>query len=272
MSWLSSRARSVRAKTALITGASGGIGLELAKLCARDGANVILVARRASELARLASALHEKYGITAVSYVKDLTKPDAAAQLAEQILRPESELNQVDLLINNAGMGDYGPFAERSLQRHSETMRLNINSLVELTHLFLSGMIERGWGRVMNVASTAAFQPGPLMSVYYASKAFVLHFSEALENELEGTGVYVTTLCPGPTATNFHVEANMEQGVTVSGMPLMDAISVARKGYDGMLRGKPVVIPGVRNRVVAGAVGFFPRGFVTRASRKLREP
>jgi len=272
MSWLSSRVRSVRAKTALITGASGGIGLELARLCARDGANVILVARRASELARLSADLHDEHGIMAVSYVKDLSKPNAAAELAEQIHRPDNELNQVEILINNAGVGDYGPFVDSSVGRQSAMCQLNMTALVELTHLFLPGMIERGWGRVMNVASTAAFQPGPLMSVYYASKAFILHFSEAIANELEGSGVFVTALCPGPTATGFMTEANMDGSGLTKKLPLMDPVEVARLGYKGMLKGKPVVVTGLRNRLVASTVGFLPRGAVTRVSRYIQDP
>src|SRR5918995_1521947 len=199
--------------TALGTGASGGIGEELARLFAADGHDLVLVARSRDKLERLANELGLKHGVA----------------------------GRVDALVNNAGFGSYGPFAETDLQQELGLLQVNVVALTHLTKLFLPAMIEREGGYVMNVASTAAFQPGPLMAVYYASKAYVLHFSEALSNETEGTNVVVSALCPGPTETGFVAAAGMEQSKLFE-RGAMTASAVAVEGYRGLFAGRPVVI------------------------------
>ena len=186
-------------KTALITGASGGIGYELAKLFAHDHYNLVLVARSASKLSQLADGLQRQFGISAKPLVADLAAPGAARRLFDQLGR---EGTAVDLLVNNAAYGIYGEFAGMPLEEIAGQIELNIAALTLLTRLFLPQMVERKYGRVLNIASTAGFQPGPLMAVY-ASKAYVISFSEAIANELKGSGVTVTCLCPGPTDTGF---------------------------------------------------------------------
>lgn len=253
-------------QTALITGASGGIGEAFARKMAASGYNVILVARSADKLHALAQAL-TAHNITATALPYDLTKPEAPQQLYMAL---QDQGLTVDLLINNAGYGTYGKFHETELAQELNMIQLNITALVDLTHRFLPGMIERRRGRILNVASTAAFQPGPLMAVYYASKAFVLHFSEALANELAGTGVTVTALCPGPTTSGFQARADMADSKLVqSGMMTVEA--VVERGYAGLLAGETVIIPGLSNQLSAFATRFFPRKFVTRTVRNMQE-
>src|SRR5712692_6004686 len=184
--------------TALITGASGGIGYELAKLFARDSYNLVLVARSADKLAQLAAELEKAYQIRATVVAVDLAQPDGPEQVFAATQKAAIE---VDVLVNNAGFGQFGFYVETDLQEELQQIQLNIASLTHLTKLYVRPMVERRHGRILNVASTAAFQPGPLMAVYYATKAYVLSFSAALSNELQGTGVSVTALCPGPTAS-----------------------------------------------------------------------
>src|SRR5277367_149242 len=192
-------------KTALITGASFGIGLELARIFAREGYSLVLVARTADRLRQLASELEKNHGTRSLILAVDLTDPGASAYVLDQTTRADL---QVDVLVNNAGFGQYGLFAENDLEECLRQIQLNITTLTHLTRLYLPAMIERKTGGILNVASTAAFQPGPLMAVYFATKAYVLHFSEALANELHGKGVTVSCLCPGPTATEFQERAN----------------------------------------------------------------
>src|SRR5271170_2823541 len=193
-------------KTALITGASFGIGLELARIFAREGCNLVLVARSADKLRQLASELEKAHGTRSLILAADLTEPAAPAYVLDQTTRADIP---VDVLVNNAGFGQYGLFAENDLEECLRQIQLNVTTLTHLTRLYLPAMIERESGGVLNVASTAAFQPGPLMAVYFATKAYVLHFSEALANELHGTDVTVTCLCPGPTATEFAKRAQI---------------------------------------------------------------
>ncbi|MEA2565364.1 MAG: uncharacterized protein QOD49_541, partial [Actinomycetota bacterium] len=185
---------------ALVTGASGGIGEELARILARHGYDLVLVARSADKLAALAERLELDHGIQVRAIAKDLARPDAAAEIHEWLA---AEGLTVDVLVNNAGMGLLGKFAEIGIEGDVEMLRLNVEAPTLLTRLLLPSMLERGSGRILNLASTAGFQPGPLMAVYYATKAYVLSFSEALANEVAGTGVTVTALCPGPTETGF---------------------------------------------------------------------
>src|SRR6202795_3291921 len=193
-------------KTALITGASFGIGHELAGIFAREGYNLVLVARTADKLRQLASDLEKTHGTRSLILAGDLSSPGAAAYIHDQTTRAELA---VDVLVNNAGFGQFGLFAENDLEECLQQIQLNITTLTHLTRLYLPDMLSRKSGRILNVASTAAFQAGPLMAVYYATKAYVLHFSEAIANELEGTGVTVTCLCPGPTSTEFQERAKI---------------------------------------------------------------
>jgi short-subunit dehydrogenase len=254
-------------KTALITGASSGIGLELARIFAREGYNLVLVARNGDRLRQLASELEKAHGARSLILATDLTEPGAAAYVLDQTTRAGLQL---DVLVNNAGFGQYGLFAENDLEECLRQIQLNVTTLTHLTRLYLPGMIERKTGRILNVASTAAFQPGPLMAVYFATKAYVLHFSEALANELHGSGVTVTCLCPGATVTEFHKRANAT-GMKLLKMGAMDARTVAEDGYRALIAGKPVVISGVKNWLVAQSVRFSPRWLVTAIARKTQE-
>jgi len=252
--------------TALVTGASGGIGYELAKLFANDHYNLVLVARSAPKLTQFAGELQRQFGISAKPIPLDLTASPAPQFLFDQLLR---EGIAVDILVNNAGYGVLGEFAKVSLEESLGQIQLNVTALTHLTRLFLGPMIERHSGKIMNVASTAGFQPGPLMAVYYATKAYVISFSEALANELKGSGVTVTCLCPGPTDTGLTARAGTENTVLFKKMRPMDAKTVARDGYRGLMAGKTIVISGFRNWLLAESVRFSPRKLVTAVSRKI---
>ena len=257
-------------RTALITGATSGIGLELTRIFARDGHNLVLVARNERGLQQLAQDLQGRHQVTVKVVPKDLTVRTAAEEIFQEL---NQESISIDFLVNNAGFSVFGAFAKVDLRSITDMMQVNMASLTELTRLFLDPMIERKFGRILNVASTAAFQAGPFMAVYYASKAYVLWFSEAIANELNGSGVTVTALCPGPTATEFQKRAGMEKIALGEGsvLQMMDAATVARKGYSGMMRGKSVVIPGVMNRIVAIVSQMVPRKVATQVTRKLQE-
>jgi hypothetical protein len=254
-------------KTALITGASFGIGMELARIFAREGYNLVLIARSADKLRQVASELEKAHGTRSLILAADLTEPGASAYVFDQTTRADI---QVDVLVNNAGFAQYGMFAENDLEECLRQIQLNVTTLTHLTRLYLPEMIERKSGRILNVASTAAFQPGPLMAVYFATKAYVLHLSEALANELGGTGVTVTCLCPGPTATEFHKRAHAT-GQRLLKFGAMDASTVAEDGYRALIAGKPVVISGFKNWLVAQSVRFSPRRMVTAIARKMQE-
>jgi short-subunit dehydrogenase len=249
--------------TALVTGASAGLGTELAKLCAAGGYDVVLVARGAARLAELAADLARTYGIQARPLVADLADPSAPPEIHAQVSSAP-----VDLLINNAGFGLRGAFAETDWAAEARLLQVNVAALAHLTKLFLPEMVRRRSGRILNVASTAAFVPGPFMAMYYASKAFVLSFSEALANEVQGTGVTVTVLSPGPTRTEFFAAA----GITDSGLfrgPAMDAAEVARQGYHAMMAGKTSVIAGARNRWMMRGARLIPRAWAAAQARRL---
>jgi uncharacterized protein len=255
-------------KTALITGASFGIGMEFARVFAREGYNLVLVARNGDRLRQLASELEKAHSTRSLILATDLTEPGAAAYVLDQTTRADI---QVDVLVNNAGFGQYGMFADNDLEECLRQIQLNVTTLTHLTRLYLPAMMERKTGSILNVASTAAFQPGPLMAVYFATKAYVLHFSEALANELRGSGITVTCLCPGATATEFHKRANAT-GMRLLKFGAMDARTVAEDGYRAMLAGKPVVISGFKNWLLAQSVRFSPRQLVTAIARKTQEP
>jgi uncharacterized protein len=254
--------------SALITGASSGIGLELAKLFARDGHDVVLVARRADKLKQLAAELGSAHRIRATVIPADLADP----VVPEEIFRTLDAADiEVDVVVNNAGFGLVGPFLATDLATELRMIRVNVMALTQLTKLFLPRLLGRGGGRILNVASTAGFQPGPFMAVYYATKAYVISFSEALAEELRGTGVTVTCLCPGLTRTGFQEAARMDR-VRLFKLPfVMDAARVARAGYDGVLKGKRMVIPGLVNKLMPLTVRFAPRSIVTRVVRLLNE-
>jgi hypothetical protein len=251
---------------AVITGASSGIGKEFAELFARDGRSVILVARREERLRELADGLKERHGIEADIMPLDLSDHTAPQRLVDMI---DNAGFTVSALVNNAGFGALGKFAELETQRQVDMLQLNVTALTHLTRLVLPGMLERGSGRVLNVASTAAFQPGPFMAVYYASKSFVLSFSNALAEELKDTGVTVTCLCPGPTKTEFEEESGMGETLMFK-YSAMAAGEVAKAGYEGMREGKLMVIPGAPNKLTAFSSRLVPRKLSLKVVRKLQ--
>jgi short-subunit dehydrogenase len=255
------------AGTALITGASSGIGLELAKLLAQGGYDLMLVARRRDRLDELGQALARAHGIRYRAIDVDLADPGAVEEISRRLDDPTA----VDILVNNAGFGDLGAFATMDIEAERRMVRVNVGALTDLTRLVLAGMLGRRRGRILNVASTAGFVPGPYMAVYYASKAYVISFSEALAEELRGSGVTVTVLCPGPTRTEFQAVAHMEAARLFRMPGVMDAAPVARAGYRGLMRGKRMVVPGVMNRILPFAIRFSPRWMVARVSRFLQE-
>jgi short-subunit dehydrogenase len=248
---------------ALITGASSGIGVELARLCAQDGYAVILVARRVDRLAALAESLAREYAVAARAIAADLS--DATAR---QSLRDQTRDDGVEILVNNAGFGVNGPFVETDWEAESRLIEVNMTAVAQLTKLFAKDMLVSGSGRILNVGSTAAFVPGPFMAMYYASKAFVVSFSLAVANELQGTGVSVTVLCPGPTRTEFDAAAGMRDSPLFKG-PVMTAAEVAREGYAAMMAGKPEVIAGARNRWMIWLTRLAPRSMLAAATRRL---
>jgi short-subunit dehydrogenase len=251
----------------LITGASSGIGLELARLFAHDGYRLLLNARPGARLDAAADLLrpHAPAGVEVLP--DDLADPAAPARLADQLL---SQSIVPAALVNNAGFGAHGPFAQGDIQTQLGMMQVNIVALTHLTRLFLPGMLARGSGRILNVSSTASFQPGPYMAVYYASKAYVTSLSRALSHELRRTGVTVTALCPGPTDTDFQRRAGVENSPLFQNNT-MTAADVARIGYVGMNRGKPLIIPGPKNRLLSLASKLAPQSLSTRIAGRLNQ-
>jgi len=234
---------------------TSGIGAELAKQFAADGFNLVLVARNQTRLEELAKTLRAAHGIQVNVLPKDLSSATAPEEIFDALRD-----TPVSVLVNNAGFGAYGPFARSDLRDQTGMMQVNMTALVELTHRFLQPMLARGRGRILNVASTAAFQPGPMMNVYYATKAFVYAFSYALAVELRGTGIVVTTLCPGTTHSEFFERARMRVSRT---WPTMEARAVAETGYRGLMRGKRVVIPGMTNKIAAALARRAPARLTT---------
>jgi hypothetical protein len=255
-------------KTALITGASLGIGFELANVFAANNNNLVLVARNASKLDAIAKDLSAKYHIKVHTFALDLSEINSAQKVFDFCQKNNM---QIDYLVNNAGFGDFGFFAQSNWDKQLQMINLNITTLTHLTHLFLPNMIKNKFGKIMNVASTAAFQPGPTMSVYYATKAYVLHFSEAIANELEGTGVTVTALCPGATESGFQSAAAMEESKLVKGKKLPSSAEVAQYGFNAMISGKKVAIHGMMNYLMANSIRFTPRALVLKVVRMMQD-
>lgn len=253
--------------TVLITGASAGIGRELARVFAADGSNLVLVARRQRAIAELAEQLRHEFVIETWAIPADLSEPDSPQVLFE---KTRALGIQIDVLVNNAGFGQSGRFDQVDTQRHLDVIAVNIAALTHLTRLFLPEMIARKRGGVLNVASTAAFVPGPLMAVYYASKAYVLSFTEALAEELADSSLTVSCLCPGPTKTEFAELANMNMS-TLFRMGAANARRVAEAGYTGFRDGKVIILPGMKNKVTPSLVRLAPRSIVRRISKRLQE-
>jgi uncharacterized protein len=256
-------------QTALITGASAGLGYEFAQLFARDKCNLVLVARSGPKLSELADQLRQQHGIAVKTIPLDMGLPQASQTLFEETQRAGID---VDILVNNAGYGISGKFPDIPLEESYGQIQLNVTALTLLTRLYLGPMLERRAGKIMNLASTAAFQPGPLMAVYYATKAYVLSFSEAIADELRNTGVTVTCFCPGATLTEFQKRAQTENSRLFKQLSPMDAKTVAEQGYRALQAGKTLAIAGLRNWLVAESVRFAPRKWVTAISRWVAEP
>ena len=255
-------------KTALITGSTSGIGYELAYIHAKQGGSIVLVARSKDKLEQIKKDLENNYNINAYVIEKDLSIKDSAKDVYDEIMKNNIT---VDYLINNAGFGDFGFFNDSDWGKLERMINLNITALTQLTKLFISDMIKQGSGRILNVASTAAFQPGPTMAVYYATKAYVLSFSEAINNEVSSNGITVTTLCPGPTKSGFQKVASLQESRLVKGRILATSKEVAEYGYNAMLKGKSVAIPGIVNYLMANSVRFFPRSAVLKVARFIQD-
>ncbi len=251
--------------TALITGASSGLGAEFARRYAADGHDLLLVARRGEPLHALATELSARHGIRAESALIDLSSPDGARSVVEAV---RALGLAVDVLVNNAGFGLRGPFATIPVERELAMIQLNVTTVVHLTKLLLPAMLTRGQGHIVNVASTAAFQPGPGMTIYYATKAFVLSFSEALAEELRGSGVAVSTVCFGPVPTGFQDTAGHRSGWLYA-RTMMDAPRAVDLAYRAVRRRRRLIIPGLLNRLLIQTQRVLPRGLVTRAVRRV---
>jgi short-subunit dehydrogenase len=249
---------------ALVTGASSGIGRDLARLLAADGHSLVLVARNVEALDALATELRSERIFVHV-IPTDLADPASPQRLADELAARHIAIS---ILVNNAGFGWHGPFAKTEVEKTLSMVQVNLTSLMHLTRLLLPPMIARGHGRVLNVASVAGFMPGPYVATYYATKAFVVSLSEALSAELEGTGVTVTSLCPGPTATDFHARAKLAN-TRLFQANLMRSDDVARAGYRGMMAGRRLVVPGFKNKLLLLLLRLVPRGFVLRTSKRL---
>lgn len=244
-------------KRVLITGASSGIGLNFAEIYAEKGYDLILIARREERLNTLAEKLEKKYKIRVKIIPKDLSNSGTAEEIFNQLI--EEKLD-IDVLVNNAGTQVYGNFMDTDLDKEMKMIQLNVNTLVCLTKLAVDQMKEKGKGRILNIASIGAFMPVPLNSIYCASKAFVLNFSEGISKDLEGSGITVTTICPGPTKSEFAKKAQMTNTRLFSRM--MDSRRVAMAGYQGLMRGKRVVVPGFYNKLMAMSYRFTPRSLL----------
>jgi uncharacterized protein len=246
-------------KTALITGASNGLGVEFAKIHAAKGDNLVLVARSKDKMNLLKAEIEKRHDVSVYVIGRDLSETGAPKTIYNEL---KTQKIHVDYLINNAGFGDFGLYEKSNWEKQLQMINLNITAVAYFTRLFLPDMIKNNYGKILNIASTASFQPGPTMSVYFATKAFVLSFSEAIANEVKGTGVTVTALCPGATATGFKTAASLDNSNLFKG-EIATSKSVAEYGYKAMMKGKTVVIHGLMNKIMAFSVRFAPRNVVT---------
>ena len=254
------------AKKALVTGAASGLGYELAMLLANDGHELILVDIDAEGLAKVKAQINDAFNLEAITLVRDLSLPNVAQDIIDAINN-----EPIDVLINNAGFGLFGSFVETEWERESKMLHLHILTTTHLTKLVLEGMVKRGSGRILNMSSLAAFQPGPLMAIYYASKGYMLSFSEAIANELKGTGVTVTALCPGPTKTDFQKTVSEDSSDNKITFNMASAKAVALYGYNSMLKGKAYAIPGKFNKFLAVLPRLVTRNAATFIVRKIQE-
>ncbi len=253
-------------KTALITGGASGLGYEFAVLLAKDAYRLILIDINSDKLKETKKELEDNYPTQVTTITKDMSKQNSSSELFEEIKE-----TPIDVLINNAGFGLYGHFHETNWEREASMLNLHIMATTHLTKLILKGMVERGQGKILNMSSLAAFQPGPLMSIYYASKAYILSFSEAIANELKGTGVTVTVLCPGQTKTSFQEVVSQEASENKIGFNIASPDEVAKYGYKAMLKGKSVAIPGTFNKFLSFLPRIMPRNIATAIVRKIQE-
>ena len=244
---------------ALVTGASSGIGMELARLLAADGHDLVVAARSEDGLQRLAEELRTEHGCSVRVSPHDLAAAETPRRIFEEL---RNEGASVEVLVNNAGFGDLADFASMDESKMLGMMQVNMVALTHLSHLFVAGMVERGSGRILNVASTAGFQPGPGMGVYYATKAYVISLTEALAKELEGTGVTATCLCPGPVTSGFQAVANLHGSRFAKFATFMEPRPVANSAYRALKKGSVMDIPGIQNRVMAQSVRFTPRAMI----------
>ena len=256
------------AKTALVTGSTAGIGYELAKLLAKDGYSLVTVARDRERLERIAADF-KQYSTETTVIAADLSDPNAPGEIMRKLQQLQIE---PEVLVNSAGFGTFGKFSATDLEAEARLLQVNMGALTKLTKLVLPAMLARRSGKILNVGSLAGFFPGPLMAVYYASKAYVLSFSEALACELKGTGVSVTVLCPGATATEFRERAGMPETKHVPVIKALTAEAVAIQGYQGMMNGKVIVMPGVISKGLAVAARVMPRALMTEVSLRLQPP
>jgi short-subunit dehydrogenase len=254
-------------KTALITGASNGIGYELARVHAEKGVNMVLVARSKNKLEELRREIEEKHKVWVYTVGKDLSVPGAAREVYDEL---KTKSISIDYLINNAGVGDFGLFSESDWTRQEQMINLNITALTHFTRLFLPDMICRGGGRIMNLASTASFQPGPTMSVYFATKAFVLSFSEALSYEVKQHNISVTAFCPGATHSGFQAATSQRDARLFEGNKFPSARKVAEYGYRAMIKGKAVAIHGFKNSIIINSIRFVPRSLVLELTKRIQ--
>ena len=263
------RKRKGDGQTALVTGASYGIGLDLAECFAKDGYNLILTARSADALKQAADKLSAQYKISVATIPLDLGVPGGGTVLAKQVAAKNLT---VDVLVNNAGYGIAGAMDGSKADEQLGMVDLNVRALLELTQIYWPSMLKNKRGGVLNVASTAAFQPGPLMAVYYATKAFVLSISEALWKEAEGAGVHVSCLCPGPTTSKFRERAGTGKTRLSDAGPAMPSMAVAKLGYKGFQKNTRVVVTGLRNKILAGATAYLPRNTLLGIVKNLQSP
>jgi short-subunit dehydrogenase len=257
-----------KSKVALITGASSGFGLELAKLFARDGHNLVITARPGTDIAKTASEIGKKYGVHVTAINIDLAQENAAQKLYDIV---KGKNLRVGYLINNAGIGNFGRFADNPFEREHELLQLNVVALAELCHHFIPDMVRAGGGKILNVASIAAFQAGAYYATYFSSKAFVLLFSEALALEYKKDNINVTVLCPGVSRTNFFKRAGMPESSWLLQSNLGTANAVALAGYKGLMKGKSIVTPGLRNKFVSKSYRWLPRKVIAEITKKLVE-